>query len=208
MPIGTKKVVVKTSKTTKSASTTPHITPKEVGITKKALTALHDDVEGAKFATDALKGNDTKEQLLTAARKRQFTNEVGAFYVDLDEGRSILVKPSTRRYPLTDAQAEKVEEIIDGAGYDAGDFYIQSHSISIDADNVHDRLGEKKYADFQAAVAALMSKFKCGDCWEMKEKVIAKSDFFDSRTSLPVDVNMDIEEVKPSTISIEAKRSI
>jgi hypothetical protein len=52
------------------------------------------------------------------------------------------------------------------------------------------------------------AKVALGDCWEMKESIMPKNDFFTSRHTLPVKVNMDIEEVKPSTISVEAKRSL
>ena len=208
MPITKKHASVKTKKTSTSKSTTPHLAAHELSISEQDLVGLHTAIENAKIATEALACNEPKKALLTEARERIFNERMGAFYVDLDDGRQLLLKPNTRRWPLNTAQATKIEEIIEDAGHDAGDYYMESHEIKIDADTAHDRLGEDEYMKFQSELGEFMSKRGLGDCWEMKESILPRTDFFESRHTLPVNINLDIEEVKPSTISVEAKRTI
>jgi hypothetical protein len=207
MPIGKKKSKVATTKKT-SKSNTPRFTPKELGITKRELLAAHEAITEAKVATSAVKQSEGKLLLQERSREKQFDDRVTAFYADLGDGKLLLVKPSTRRYPLTANQAEEIEEIIEGAGYDAGDYYHESHKIELDADAIYDRLGERAYGKLQAEVAALMSKFGCGDCWEIKEEIIARPEMPEKRLALPKDVNLAIEAVKPMTISVEAKEEL
>ena len=209
MAIAKKKSLIRGDKTkAKGKSTTPRINPADINMEGKELIALFGLIERAKTAGAAAGSCATKASLLDNARSRIFEQSKGAFIVELGDGKTIMVKPSTRRYALTALQAESIEELIDQAGYDAGDYYHESHKISIDADTAHARLGEDKYMDFQADLGDLMAKYKLGDSWNMTEEIIAKEDFHESRHKLPPELNMDIEKIKPSTISIEAKREL
>lgn len=208
MPIGKKKSKVATTKKTTSKSNTPRFTPRELGIARSDLLTAHEAITEAKVATSAVKQSEGKLLLQERSREKQFDDRVTAFYADLGDGKLLLVKPSTRRYALTANQAEAIEEIIEDAGYDAGDYYHESHKIELDADAIYDRLGERKYGKLQAEIAALMSEYGCGDCWEIKEEIIARPEMPEKRLSLPKEVNMAIEGVKPMTISVEAKEEL
>ena len=192
---------------TKSKSNTPHLGLKDVGITAPKAKALHSLIEQVKQVASDLKEDPTKMEILDVARRKIFEERAGSFYVDIAKGLSLLIKPSSRRYPLSDEAAERIEEIVENAGYDAGDFYHESHEIKMDADSIYERLGgDDEYEQFQADLAEFMHDRKLGDCWEMKSSIIQKPDA--NRHGLPVEVNMEIEKVKPMTIAVEAKRTI
>jgi len=199
------------SKTTKSRSNTLHITPAEIGISEESLNKLHSVIEEKKKINSLWDSCPIKAEVLDATRKRMFGSRGGSFYIDLphrDGMKQILVKPSSFRGSLSDAQAENIEEIIEGAGYDAGDYYHESQSITMDADTIYDRLGEDEYGTFQSDLAEFMSKRGLGDCWEMKCSIKPKPDWNESRHGLPNEVNLEIETIAPTIISIQAKRSI
>lgn len=208
MPITSKKSLTAKKKTTKSRSKTPRIKAKELDIDIDDLIALHEKIEEAKVVGDELKCSDGRRLLLAQARERIFKQERGSFVVELENDRVLMVKPSTRRYPLDARQQELIEDIIERSGNDAGDYYHESHEIKVDADTLFERLGEDRYMEYQSDLAELMAKYEAGDCWSMTEVVIAKPDFHESRYNLPPSVNLEIEEVKPTTIAIEAKREI
>jgi hypothetical protein len=203
-----KKKITQQKSAAPSKATTPHLKPGAVGISKGKLEALHRLIEERKVIEDGFKSDPTKKELLEEARDAIFSNRAGSFYVDLDDGKSLLVKPNSRRYALTEAHTEKIESIIESAGYDAGDYYHESQSITMDADSIYGRMSEKGYGKFQSDLAEFMADRGLGDCWEMVSSVIAKPDFAVARHGLPVDVNMAIEKVKPMPIGVEAKRSI
>jgi hypothetical protein len=211
MPIA-KKTKTKESKP-KTKSTTPHFSHADLGLELASLERLHGLIEARKKINSDWDDSVDKNSLLDLARERMFTERGGSFYVDLPfvkgKGRKqILVKPSSARRALSDIQAEKIENIIEDAGYDAGEYFHESQSISLDADSIFDRLGEDDYSVFQADLAEFMAERNLGDCWEMKCSIKAKNNFADARHGLPNAVNMQLEEVSPSTISIQAKRSI
>jgi hypothetical protein len=216
MPIAKKKTAIKASKVSSSKAKTPRITPAELGIDEDKLEFLHEAIERAKLASDTASGCEVKRDLQDAARKRIFGGDKGAFRVELRDGKTLLLKPSTRQYPLTDEQAARIEEIIESAGFDAGDYYHESHAIEIDANTIYGRLGDDEYMRFQAALGRFLSTYtkedgkmeSLGDCWSMKETIIARPNFHESRFELGKRVNLKIEDVKPMTISVEAKREI
>jgi hypothetical protein len=207
MPIAKKKTTKNATKA-KSRSNTPRLTPKDVGVPKKRLADLHDLIERKKEVVDDLESNETKAVVQDAVRRKMFEERGGSFYIDIEGGKSLLLKPVKRSYPLSEVVAEKIEETIEDAGFDAGDYYHESQGIKMDADSIYDRMGEKDYGKFQADLAAFMAKRGLGDCWEMTCSIIAKPDFFTSRFGLPTEVNLAIEEIKPMSVSVEAKRSI
>ena len=112
MPIK-KKTTTAPKSVSKSKSNTPHIQPSMVGIKAKSLVGLHDNIEKLKKAKSAMEDDPTRGELLSKARELAIKERMGSFYVDLPDNKSLLVKPSTRRYPLSDVAAERVEEIID-----------------------------------------------------------------------------------------------
>lgn len=217
MPIAKKKTAIKASKGTSSKSSTPRVNPDDIGLDPDELNHLHSTLECAKIASDAAKTIEAKRDLQDAARKRIFGNgQRGAFRVQLEDGKTLLVKPSSRRYALDEQQAEAIEEVIEKAGFDAGEYYHESHEISIDANIIFERLGEDEYMRFQAQLGSFLSSYvkndgkiePLGDCWGMKETIIAREDFDTKRHALGKKVNLKIEEIKPMTISIEAKREL
>ena len=207
MPIK-KKTTTAPKSASKSKSNTPHIQPSVVGIKAKSLVGLHDNIEKLKKAKSAMEDDPTRGELLSKARELAIKERMGSFYVDLPDNKSLLVKPSTRRYPLSDVAAERVEEIIDDAGYESSDYYQESQEIKMDANAIYDRLGDDDWGTFQGDLAEFMSERGLGDCWEIVSKITAKPDFYDSRHGLPNEVNLEIEKVAPTSVSITAKRSI
>jgi hypothetical protein len=203
-----KKKITKQQSAPSARTATPHLSCKAVGINKGKLEALHRLIEERKVIEDGFKSDPTKKALLEQARDAIFSNRSGSFYVDLNDGKSLLVKPNSRRYALTEDHAEKIEDIIETAGYDAGDYYHESQAITMDADSIYGRVSEEGYGKFQSDLAEFMADRGLGDCWEMTSSIIAKPDFPVARHGLPVDVNMAIEKVKPMPIGVEAKRSI
>jgi len=199
----------------KSKSTTPHYAAKDLGLDAKKLTKLHKSIGELKAATDAMKDHPIKGEVISKARELVLSRQATSFYIDLSDGKSLLMKPNTRRYPLNDTAAEAIERVIEfddkekPTGYDISDYYQESQQIKLDADSIHDRLGEDEYATFQADLAEFLAKRKLGDCWEMSSTLTAKPDFYQtSRFGLPLEINQKIEEIQPQVISITAKQEI
>lgn len=203
----------------KSKSKTPHYSAKVLGLDAKKLTKLHKNIGELKEATDAMKDHPTKGDVLGKARELVLSRQANSFYIDLDDGKSLLIKPNTRRYALNDTAAEAIERAIEfkkdedeeevPTGYDVSDYYQESQEIKLDADSIHDRLGEDEYATFQADLAEFMATRKLGDCWEMSSTLTAKPDFYQTaRFGLPLEINQKIEEIQPQVISITAKQEI
>ena len=204
-----KETIVPEKPKAKSKSNTPTLTVAELMPERETeMVKLHSVIRQAKSAADALKASQAKVDLIQAAKQKMFTSGLGSFYLDLGDGMKLLLKPSTRRYPLTDAVATQVEKVMEDAGYDAGDYYHESHQIKIDADKINTRLSEDNYMEFQADMAELMAKYKLGDCWAMETQIMPNSDFFEARNALPLEVNEGLEKCKPSTISVEAKQEL
>lgn len=206
MPINKKSKT--NTKPKKSASTTPHISPKESGVSEAKLSGLHKRIEQVKALTSSLKDDAIKEKVLDYARLNLFGNRGGSFHIDLSDGKTLLVKPSTRVYPVNDVQVEAIDAILDAAGEDINDYYHESQKINLDADRIYGRLGEDDYSQFQADLAEFMSDRKLGDCWDMSTSIAPKPDFPTKRMSLPTEVNLEIEKVKATTIALEAKRTL
>lgn len=202
----------------KSKSTTPHYSATDLGLDAKKLTKLHESIGELKAATDAMKDHPIKGVVLSKARELILSRQANSFYIDLEDGKSLLMKPNTRRYALNDTAAEAIERVIEfkeeddkevPTGYDVSDYYQESQQIKLDADSIHDRLGEDEYATFQADLAEFMATRKLGDCWEMSSTLTAKPDFYQtSRFGLPLEINQKIEEIQPQVISVTAKKEI
>lgn len=206
MPINKKSQT--NTKPKKSASNTPRITPKQAGVAEKKLIDLHKRIEQNKALASALKDDATREDLLDYARDNMFNARGGSFHVDLPDGKSLLVKPSSRVYPINEVQQDAIDKILTDEGEDINDYYHETQSITLDADRIYDRLDEDDYSQFQADLAEFMSDRKLGDCWSMSTSVSPKSDWPTKRLSLPPSVNLEIEKIKPTVISLEAKRTL
>jgi len=207
MPVRRKETIAP-KETKKSKNETPTLSVNEIiPEQRENLIQLHSNIRRKKALEDSVKSDPAKAELIDIAKERMFKDgDNKSFYVDLhDDGKQLLVKPNTRRWPVTEDQIGKIEKVIEDAGYDAGDYYHESHQIKINADKIHDRLGEENYYTFQAELAAFMAEHKVSDCFSQLVEFMPKTDFHTSRLALPCEVNMGIEKIKPTTVSIETK---
>ena len=172
---------------------------------KKSLTAKKKTTK-SRSKTPRIKAKELDidiDDLIALHEKIEEAKAVGD-ELKCSDGRRLLLAQARERI----FKQELIEDIIERSGNGAGDYYHESHEIKVDADTLFERLGEDRYMEYQSDLAELMAKYEAGDCWSMTEVVIAKPDFHESRYNLPPSVNLEIEEVKPTTIAIEAKREI
>jgi hypothetical protein len=207
------------------AGEVPIYTADQLGLREDELLVLHDQKLRAKAATSRVKAQTgaggTGKKLLDAVRSMMFEGGAKSAYVNLPDGKQLLVKTNTRLFPLDEMQAGLITEIIEGSGRnvhsehvtpdhdrDAGDYYYEHEDLGINADAAFERLGEEKYERFVKEFKVLLARFEIGDLVLSDTVIMPRSDFMDKRMSLPPHVNMAIEGVKPTSMSIEARQTL
>jgi hypothetical protein len=213
MSIGKKKRNFTSAPAQAKAGEVPTYTADQLSLREDQLLDLHDIKIKAKHHASRAKAQTseggTGKRLLDTVRSMMFEGGAKSAYVNLPGGKQLLVKTNTRLFPITEMQAGLITEIIEAGGtHDAGDYYYEHEDLGVNADSAFDRLGGDKYDEFVKAFKVLLARFEIGDLVDSKTQIMPRSDFMEKRMALPPHVNMAIEGVKPTSMSIEARQTL
>lgn len=210
MAIARKKKVFVGCAGVKASSDVPTYTCEELGLNPSDVEEVHEltlNAKTAKSKLDAENGQGgKKKEIFDAIRKKMFEGGGKSAYIDVTETKQVLVKTNTRLFALDEQQVDLITEVIEAGGHhDAGDYYHESQSVGYDADLVYERLGEKGNDKFVDDFRKLLAKHGVGDLVKFASVVMPREGFHDIRMALPPKVNMAIEGIKPTSLSLQAK---